>query len=384
MDLNFSDEDFAFQMEVRNWIKDNYPAEMKARKQRSPGGHLSKEDHVYWQKALNTKGWVAPGWPVEHGGSNFTPSQRYLFDLEMAHADTPAIIPFGLGMVAPVIMKYGTEEQKAKYLPDILDTNVWWCQGYSEPGAGSDLASLRTKAVRQGDHYIVNGTKTWNTMGQYADMIFCLVRTDVDVKQQEGISFLLIDMNTPGIEVRPIVLLDGGAEVNEVWFTDVKVPKANRIGEDGFGFKFAMKTLSGGRIGIAAQALGIASGAYELALQYSKQRKAFGTQICNHQAIAFKLAEMATDIEAARHMVMKAAWEKDQGINYDTSSAMAKLFASRIAMKHTVEAVQIHGGNGFVKDYHVERLMRDAKITQIYEGTSEIQKMVISRSILKN
>ena len=145
MDLNFSDEDFAFQMEVRNWIKDNYPAEMKARKQRSPGGHLSKEDHVYWQKALNTKGWVAPGWPVEHGGSNFTPSQRYLFDLEMAHADTPAIIPFGLGMVAPVIMKYGTEEQKAKYLPDILDTNVWWCQGYSEPGAGSDLASLAPK-----------------------------------------------------------------------------------------------------------------------------------------------------------------------------------------------------------------------------------------------
>ena len=175
-----------------------------------------------------------------------------------------------------------------------------------------------------------------------------------------------------------------GSDTHTLQFNDVKVPKENRIGEDGFGFKFAMKTLSGGRIGIASQALGIASGAYELALAYSKQRKAFGTEICNHQAIAFKLADMATDIEAARHMVMKAAWEKDQGVSYDTSSAMAKLFASRVAMEHTVEAVQIHGGNGFVKDYHVERLMRDAKITQIYEGTSEIQKMVISRAVLKD
>jgi len=203
MDLNFSDEDFAFQMEVRNWIKDNYPAEMKARKQRSPGGHLSKEDHVYWQKALNTKGWVAPGWPVEHGGSNFTPSQRYLFDLEMAHADTPAIIPFGLGMVAPVIMKYGTEEQKAKYLPDILDTNVWWCQGILSR-ARERSSVPRTKAVRQGDHYIVNGTKTWNTMGQYADMIFCLVRTSDDDIRQMGISFYSSICIRPASKYNPL------------------------------------------------------------------------------------------------------------------------------------------------------------------------------------
>jgi alkylation response protein AidB-like acyl-CoA dehydrogenase len=235
-----------------------------------------------------------------------------------------------------------------------------------------------------GDHYVLNGTKNWITNGGRSDVYLVIAQTERD-KGHKGINVFIVEKGMDGFDIGPKEDKLGirGSDTHTLQFNDVKVPKENRIGEDGFGFKFAMKTLSGGRIGIAAQALGIASGAYELALKYSKERKAFGTEICNHQAIAFKLADMYTEISAARHLVMNAAWDKDQGNNYDMSSAMAKVYASKVAMEQTVEAVQIHGGNGFVKEYHVERLMRDAKITQIYEGTSEIQKIVISRGLIK-
>jgi alkylation response protein AidB-like acyl-CoA dehydrogenase len=323
----------------------------------------------------------------KYGGSGMDTISYILIMEELSKIDASAsvIVSVNNSLVCYGLQTYGSEDQKEKFLPKLASGEFVGAFCLSEPEAGSDATSQQTSAIDCGDHYLINGTKNWITSGGRSDVYIVIAQTDRS-KGSKGINAFIVEKGIDGFEIGPKEDKLGirGSDTHTLQFNDVRVPKENRIGENGFGFKFAMKTLSGGRIGIAAQALGIASGAYELALQYSKQRKAFGTQICNHQAIAFKLAEMATDIEAARHMVMKAAWEKDQGINYDTSSAMAKLFASRIAMEHTVEAVQIHGGNGFVKDYHVERLMRDAKITQIYEGTSEIQKMVISRSILKN
>ena len=323
----------------------------------------------------------------KYGGSGMDTISYILIMEELSKIDASAsvIVSVNNSLVCYGLQTYGSEDQKEKFLPKLASGEFVGAFCLSEPEAGSDATSQQTSAIDCGDHYLINGTKNWITSGGRSDVYIVIAQTDRS-KGSKGINAFIVEKGMDGFEIGPKEDKLGirGSDTHTLQFNDVRVPKENRIGENGFGFKFAMKTLSGGRIGIAAQALGIASGAYELALQYSKQRKAFGTQICNHQAIAFKLAEMATDIEAARHMVMKAAWEKDQGINYDTSSAMAKLFASRIAMEHTVEAVQIHGGNGFVKDYHVERLMRDAKITQIYEGTSEIQKMVISRSILKN
>jgi len=253
----------------------------------------------------------------------------------------------------------------------------------SEPEAGSDATSQRTMAIDKGDHYILNGTKNWITNGGTASFYIVIAQTDAE-KKHKGINAFIVEKGWEGFQVgaKENKLGIRGSDTHTLMFQDVKVPKENRIGEDGFGFTFAMKILSGGRIGIASQALGIASGAFELARDYSKEREAFGKPISKHQAIAFKLADMATEIEAARLLCLKAAWLKDQGINFDKESAMAKVFASKVAMQHTVEAVQIHGGYGFVKEYHVERLMRDAKITQIYEGTSEIQKIVISRILL--
>ena len=323
----------------------------------------------------------------KYGGSGMDTISYVLIMEELSKVDASAsvIVSVNNSLVCYGLQTYGSETQKEKYLPKLASGEAVGAFCLSEPEAGSDATSQQTTAIDHGDYYLINGTKNWITSGGRSDVYIVIAQTDRS-KGSKGINAFIIEKGMAGFEIGPKEDKLGirGSDTHTLQFNDVKVPKENRIGEDGFGFKFAMKTLSGGRIGIAAQALGIASGAYELALAYSKQRKAFGTEICNHQAIAFKLADMATDIEAARHMVMKAAWEKDQGVSYDTSSAMAKLFASRIAMEHSVEAVQIHGGNGFVKDYHVERLMRDAKITQIYEGTPEIQKMVISRAILKN
>ena len=323
----------------------------------------------------------------KYGGSGMDTISYVLIMEELSKVDASASVMVSVNnsLVCYGIEAYGTEEQKQKYLPK-LATGDWigaFC--LSEPEAGSDATSQSTTAIDKGDYYLLNGTKNWITNGGRAQVYLVIAQTD-RTKGHKGINAFIVERDTPGFEIGPKENKLGirGSDTHTLQFNDVKIPKENRIGEDGFGFKFAMKTLSGGRIGIAAQALGIAAGAYELSLKYSKERKAFGTEISNHQAIAFKLSEMATDIEAARLLVYKAALDKDQGNNYDTSSAMAKLYASKVAMQHSVEAVQIHGGNGFVKDYHVERLMRDAKITQIYEGTSEIQKIVISRAILKD
>ncbi|WP_396636941.1 acyl-CoA dehydrogenase [Maribacter sp. R77961] len=322
----------------------------------------------------------------KYGGSGLDTLSYVLVmeELSKVDASSSVIVSVNNSLVCWGLETYGTEEQKEKYLTRLSTGEIIGAFCLSEPEAGSDATSQKTTAIDKGDHYVINGTKNWITNGSSAEVYLVIAQTDKD-KKHKGINALIVEKGAEGFEIGPKENKLGirGSDTHSLIFNDVKVPKKNRIGDDGFGFKFAMKTLAGGRIGIAAQALGIAAGAYELALKYSKERKAFGTEISNHQAIAFKLADMHTQIEAARHLVYKAAWDKDNGNDYDLSGAMAKLYASQVAMETTVEAVQIHGGNGFVKDYHVERLMRDAKITQIYEGTSEIQKIVISRSILK-
>jgi len=298
-------------------------------------------------------------------------------------ASTSVIVSVNNSLVCWGIETYGNDFQKEKYLKLLATGEKIGAFCLSEPEAGSDATSQRTTAIEKDDHYLLNGTKNWITNGNSASIYLVIAQTHPE-KGHKGINAFIVEKDSEGFVVGPKENKLGirGSDTHSIMFTDVKVPKENRIGEDGFGFKFAMKTLSGGRIGIAAQALGIASGSLEFSLKYSKERKAFGKEINKHQAIAFKLAEMATEVEAARLLCIKAAWLKDNGMNYDEASAVAKLYSSDLAMKASVEAVQIHGGYGFVKEYHVERLMRDAKITQIYEGTSEIQKIVISRSIL--
>ncbi|CAM1373412.1 Acyl-CoA dehydrogenase [Tenacibaculum litopenaei] len=322
----------------------------------------------------------------KYGGSGMDTISYVLIMEELSKIDASASVMVSVNnsLVCYGLESYGTEEQKQKYLTKLATGEQIGAFCLSEPEAGSDATSQATTAEDKGDYYLLNGTKNWITNGGRADVFLVIAQTDRS-KGHRGINAFIVEKGMEGFHVGPKEDKLGirGSDTHTLQFNDVKVPKENRIGEDGFGFKFAMKTLSGGRIGIAAQALGIASGAYELALKYSKERKAFGTEICNHQAIAFKLADMYTEIAAARHLVMQSACDKDAGANYDRSGAMAKLYASKVAMEQTVEAVQIHGGNGFVKEYHVERLMRDAKITQIYEGTSEIQKIVISRSLIK-
>ena len=336
-------------------------------------------------KQLGELGFMGMMVDPKYGGSGMDTVSYALAMEELSKIDASASVCVSVNnsLVCWGLETFGTEEQKEKYLTPLAKGEKIGAFCLSEPEAGSDATSQRTTAIDMGDHYLLNGTKNWITNGSSASIYLVIAQTDVE-KGHRGINALIVERGMEGFIVGAKENKMGirGSDTHTLMFQDVKVPKANRIGDDGFGFKFAMKTLTGGRIGIAAQALGIASGAYELALAYSKERKAFGKEISKHQAIAFKLADMATEIEAARMMVLKAAWLKDNGKPYDQASAMAKLYASQVAMKHTVEAVQIHGGYGFVKEYHVERLMRDAKITQIYEGTSEVQKIVISRGLL--
>lgn len=326
-----------------------------------------------------------------YGGSGMDTISYVLAMEEISKVDasTSVCMSVNNSLVCWGLEKFANEAQKQQYLTPLAQgkkDGELYIGAFllSEPEAGSDATSQRTTAEDKGDHYLINGTKNWITNGSSASVYLVIAQTDV-AKGSHGINAFIVEKNWPGVTVaaKENKLGIRGSDTHTIMFTDVKVPKENRIGEDGFGFKFAMKTLAGGRIGIASQALGIASGAYELALAYSKQRKAFGKEIMHHQAIQFKLADMATRIEAARLLCLKAAWEKDNGLDYTLSSSMAKVYASETAMWTTTEAVQIHGGYGFVKEYHVERLMRDAKITQIYEGTSEVQRIVISRSILK-
>ncbi|WP_026955888.1 acyl-CoA dehydrogenase [Algoriphagus vanfongensis] len=323
--------------------------------------------------------------PSYNGGGMDTISYVLAME-ELSKIDASASVAMSVNnsLVCWGLEKYGSEEQKEKYLKRLASGEVLGAFCLSEPEAGSDATSQRTEAHKEGDFYILNGTKNWITNGSTASIYLVIAQTDPS-KGHKGISCFIVEKGWDGFVVgkKEDKLGIRGSDTHSLMFTDVKVPAANRIGDEGFGFTYAMETLNGGRIGIAAQALGIAAGAYELALAYSKERKAFGKPISQHQAIQFKLADMATQIEAARMLVYKAAWLKDQGEDYSHASAMAKLYASEVAMNVTVEAVQVHGGYGFVKEYHVERLMRDAKITQIYEGTSEIQRIVISRGLLK-
>jgi len=338
-------------------------------------------------KQLGELGFMGMMVDPKYGGSGMDTVSYALAMEEISKVDASASVCMSVNnsLVCWGLEKFGTEEQKQKYLVPLAKGEIIGAFCLSEPEAGSDATSQRTTAIDRGDHYLVNGTKNWITNGSTASVYIVIAQTDAEAGHR-GINAVIVERDMEGFIVgaKEDKLGIRGSDTHTLLFNDVKVPKENRIGEDGFGFKFAMKVLSGGRIGIAAQALGIAGGAFELALAYSKERETFGKQIAKHQVIAFKLADMATDIEAAKLLVYKAALDKDNGRDFDQSSAMAKLYASKVAMEHTVEAIQIHGGYGFVKEYHVERLMRDAKITQIYEGTSEIQKIVISRGILKD
>ncbi|MGB0146737.1 MAG: acyl-CoA dehydrogenase [Flavobacteriaceae bacterium] len=336
-------------------------------------------------KKMGEMGFMGMMVDAQYGGGGMDTLAYVLVmeELSKVDASSSVIVSVNNSLVCYGIQAYGSEAQKEKYLRPLATGQALGAFCLSEPEAGSDATSQKTTAIDHGDHYLLNGTKNWITNGGTADYYIVIAQTDRD-KGHRGINAFIVEKGLNGFSIGPKEDKLGirGSDTHSLMFHNVKVPKENRIGEDGFGFKFAMKTLSGGRIGIAAQALGIASGAYERARDYAKIRTAFGKELFKHQAISFKLADMYTQIEAARNLVFKAAWEKDQGLNYDRSSAVAKLYASQVAMDTTVEAVQIHGGNGFVKEYHVERLMRDAKITQIYEGTSEIQKIVISRALL--
>lgn len=378
MDFNFTEEHLMIQQAARDF----------AQTELLPGV-IERDEHSKFPaeqvKMMGELGFLGMMVDPKYGGAGLDSVSYVLAMTEIAKVDASAAVIMSVNnsLVCAGIEKYCTEEQKQKYLVPLATGEVIGAFCLSEPEAGSDATSQKTTAVDKGDYYLLNGTKNWITNGATASTYIVIAQTDVE-KKHKGINAFIVEKGWEGFEIGVKEKKMGirGSDTHSLMFTDVKVPKENRIGADGFGFNFAMAVLNGGRIGIASQALGIATGAYELALQYSQERKAFGKEIFKHQAIAFKLADMATNIMAAKMLCLKAASEKDQGKDISQSGAMAKLFASQTAMDVTVEAVQIHGGNGYVAEYHVERMMRDAKITQIYEGTSEIQRIVISRSLI--
>ncbi len=381
--VNFPDFLTEEQIEVRNSAREFTQRELLP-------GVIERDKHekfpVDQVKMMGELGFMGMMVDPKYGGSGMDTVSYVLAMEEISKVDASASVCMSVNnsLVCWGLEKYGNEEQKQKYLTRLAKGEIIGAFCLSEPEAGSDATSQRTTAEDKGDYYLLNGTKNWITNGSSASVYLVVAQTNPELKHK-GINVLIVERGMEGFAIgkKEEKLGIRGSDTHSLMFTDVKVPKANRIGVDGFGFTFAMSTLNGGRIGIAAQALGIATGAYELALKYAKERKAFGKPIAEHQAIAFKLAEMAVKIESARLMVHKAARLKDAGQDFSLAGAMAKLYASQIAMEITVEAVQVHGGYGYVREFHVERLMRDAKITQIYEGTSEIQKIVISREILK-
>jgi alkylation response protein AidB-like acyl-CoA dehydrogenase len=378
MNFELSEEHLAVREAARDFAQNVLKAGVieRDRDQRFPADEI---------RQLGELGFMGMMVDPKYGGSGMDTLSYVLAMEEISKVDASASVCMSVNnsLVCWGLEKYGSEEQKMKYLVPLAKGEKIGAFCLSEPEAGSDATSQRTTAIDHGDHYVLNGTKNWITNGSSASVYLVIAQTNVEAGHR-GINAFIIERGMEGFIVGAKEDKMGirGSDTHTLLFNDVKVPKENRIGEDGFGFKFAMKVLSGGRIGIAAQALGIAAGALELSVAYSKERKAFGKEIYKHQAIAFKIADMATEVEAARLLVYKSAADKDAGRDYGTSSAMAKLYASKVAMEQTVEAVQIHGGYGYVKEYHVERLMRDAKITQIYEGTSEVQKIVISRAVL--
>ncbi|UOQ54188.1 acyl-CoA dehydrogenase [Hymenobacter cellulosivorans] len=379
MDFQLTEEQLAVQSAARDFAQTELWA-----------GVIERDEHQKFPteqiKKMGELGFLGMMVSPEYGGGGMDTVSYVLAMEEISKVDASCsvIMSVNNSLVCWGLEKYGNEEQKRKWLPKLTSGEIIGAFCLSEPEAGSDATMQRTTAEDKGDYYLLNGTKNWITNGSSASVYLVIAQTNPELKHR-GINAFIVEKDMPGFVVGPKENKLGirGSDTHSLMFTDVKVPKENRIGEDGFGFKFAMQTLAGGRIGIAAQALGIASGAFELALKYSKERKAFGVEIAKHQAIQFKLADMATNIDAARLLCLQAANDKDSHQDYAKSGAMAKLFASKVAMETAVEAVQVHGGYGFVKEFHVERLMRDAKITQIYEGTSEIQKIVISRELLK-
>ena len=323
MDLSYTDEEKAFREEVRTFLKEKLPKDLSDKVAGTDGDDLTKDDMERWHAILNEKGWLAPNWPKKFGGAEWNAVQKHIFEEETARANAPRIVPFGLSMLAPVLQAFGSKEQQDYYLPRILNGEDWWCQGYSEPGAGSDLASLKTRAVRDGDHYIVNGQKTWTTLGQYANKIFCLVRTDPDVKQQEGISFLLIDMDTPGIEVRPIILLDGVHEVNEVFFDDVKVPVENLVGEENKGWTYAKYLLTHERTNIAG--VGYSQAGLESVKRIARAERANGKPLIENPQFAARLANVEIDLMAMSTSNMRIISKAAAGQAPGVESSMLKV-----------------------------------------------------------
>jgi alkylation response protein AidB-like acyl-CoA dehydrogenase len=401
VDLSFSDADRKFQQEVRDWLATSWPEELRRRQNRSAMQRLSKEDHVRWQKALAAKGWAAVDWPQEHGGANFTPAQSYIFDLERARVGAPMVIPFGMSMVAPVIMKFGTEEQKKRFLPDILDTNVWWCQGYSEPGSGSDLASLRTKAEDHGDHFVVNGVKTWTTMAQYADWMFCLVRTSQEAKPQLGISFLLIDMRSPGITVKPIITLDqptpGYQEINTVYFENVIVPKENLVGEIGKGWTCAKYLLEFERGNAYSPML---KGALAQIRAMAAAETDGQSRVGDDPSFKARVDDVEVQILAMEFTELRILGALGAGQNVGPESSLLKTRGTELQQAITELAVEVTGyyampfdastpregdnfqpvgpeyANGVAQDYFNTRKV------SIYAGSNEIQRNIMAKLVL--
>ncbi|MEQ8407249.1 MAG: acyl-CoA dehydrogenase family protein [Gammaproteobacteria bacterium] len=397
MNVDFTAEELAFQKEVREFLENEFPADLKAKVDANI--RLSKDDLVRWQKILYKKGWAAPSWPEEYGGTGWSPTQRHIFATEMGLIGAPEPVPFGMKMVAPVIMSYGNEEQKQRFLPDILASNVWWCQGYSEPNAGSDLASLKTTAVRDGDEYVVNGAKTWNTYGQYADWIFCLVRTDNTVKKQEGISFLLIDMKTPGISLKPIVLLDGHAEVNEVFFDDVRVPAANLIGEENKGWTYAKVLLTHERTNIS----GVPRSKRKL---HSLKQVAAATPdgnggtLLEDSSFKRKVAEMEIELKALEYSELRTLAALSVGKAPGPESSILKIVGTELSQKLDemfVELAAYHSlpfvPEQFEDDFSGEPVgpgsaastaltyFNNRKLS-IFGGSNEIQRNIICKAVL--
>ena len=398
MQLQLTDEQRAFQKQVRTFVEEKLPAEIRIKTDR--GIALDRQDYVNWQRILNDRGWLAPGWPVEHGGTDWTPVEKYIFDEEMARGGTPRVVPFGVNMVAPVIIAFGSAEQKAYYLPRILNCDDWWCQGYSEPGSGSDLASLTTKAERDGDDYIVNGAKTWTTMAQHANMIFCLVRTKFDGKQQEGISFLLIDMNTPGVEVRPIKTMDGGHEINTVTFDNVRVPVENRVGEENKGWTYAKYLLGHERNGIAA--IGRSKHQFERLKTIARAEAADDDgSLIEDADFARKMASVQTDIDALEATVLRLVSAENAGHAPGPETSILKIKGTEI--QQTLSKLLYQAVGAYAQPFIEESLMDgwnetrvgpdyaaplapqyfNVRKTSIYGGSNEIQKNIIAKAVLR-
>ena len=395
MDLNYTDEESALQSEVRNFLAEKLPKQMSEKVRL--GGDLTKAEMDEWHSILNDKGWLAQNWPKAFGGAEWDAVQRHIYEEEAALSNAPRIIPFGLSMLAPVLQKFGSQEQCDHWLPRILSGEDWWCQGYSEPGAGSDLASLKTRAVREGDHYIVNGQKTWTTLGQHANMIFCLVRTDVDVKQQEGISFLLIDMDTPGIEVRPIVLLDGGAEVNEVWFTDVKVPVANLVGEENMGWTYAKYLLTHERTNIAG--VGFSNAGLQAVKRIAKSELSAGKPLIENPHFAARIAQVEIDLMAMSLSNLRIVSQAAKGGAPGLEASMLKVKGSIIrqeindlarravgpyALPFASEAIEGANEAPFGPEYAAPvaaEYFNNRKLS-IFGGSNEVQRQIIAKTTL--